>query len=32
MEKFGDNPGNEADDDSPDDAHDWLLYLTLWRE
>jgi hypothetical protein len=32
MEKFGDNPGNEADDDSPDDAHDRLLYLTLWRE
>src|SRR3954447_14100751 len=29
MEKLGNNPGNEADDDSPDDAHDWLLFLTL---
>jgi hypothetical protein len=28
MEKLGDNPGNEADDDSPDDAHDWLLFLS----
>src|SRR3954468_19821 len=26
MEKLGDNPGNEADDDSPDDAHGWLLF------
>src|SRR3954471_17001773 len=25
MEKLGNNSGNEADDDSPDDAHVWLL-------